>query len=101
MKHSDDGSMTPGFGGGWNYRILHCRVRSLNDEFEDVYGIHEVYYGEDGTPRAVTVNAVGPHGETLDEFTADFQRYARALDRPALEMTDFEPGGRFYRDGWM
>ena len=72
----------------WSYRILKKILECGTIE----YDIHEVYY--DGEkPRACSVNADYPHGETEDELLDDVSRYVLALTRPTLDYDEFVDDG--------
>jgi hypothetical protein len=66
----------------WNYRIM----RTLCPDGTPSYGIHEVYYGQDGEVRNWTANDVGPHGETLEELASDLAHVFDALRKPVLDQ---------------
>ena len=68
----------------WNYRVIH-RVENGVDDF----AIHEVYYESDKA-TFVTVNAISPGGETLEELRRDFEFYQKALLQPVLEYDSFD-----------
>ena len=65
----------------WNYRIV---------KKDDCYGIHEVYYKDDGTmeTRMVSVDPMDPHGETIDELKKDFELMKGAFGKPELNYED-------------
>ena len=74
----------------WNYRV----IRKVEKE-EYTFGIHEVYYKEDGTVEGWTENHGGPFGETVEELQRKLELMKTALDKPVLreivgleEMTD-------------
>ena len=76
----------------WNYRV----IRKTHD-FESLtnpgekwvqFGIHEVYY-RNGEPSMCSVDAMEPHGETLDELLEDMKHFQSALDKPVLNYEDF------------
>ncbi len=77
----------------WNYRVVHKHIE-CPDHGEtcslcsDEYGIHEVYYNDDGAPETVTVSPVGPYGNTYEEFIDDMAHYVSALSRPILEYDE-------------
>ena len=77
----------------WNYRVVH-KVIGMPGRTEDSYGVHEVYYFDEGTgepqPGSCTETPVEPYGETLEELREDFQRHLDALDKPVLEYSLFE-----------
>lgn len=83
---------------GWNYRVIHKVNKGAVPE--DCYEIHEVYYkaNNDDNPQNVTVRAVTPYGETLEELADVFKMYTRALTKPVLEMSDFQCGGKYGRE---
>lgn len=60
----------------WNYRVV-----------RDIGGltIHEVYYDERGKPNGMTIDEVGPRGETLKELKRSMKLYKQALKRPVLD----------------
>lgn len=71
--------------GHWNYRVIEhveCGITTMQ--------IHEVYYDSEGKPSTLTVNAVCPLGETLEELKADVENYNKAMNAPVLKASDFE-----------
>jgi hypothetical protein len=60
----------------WEYRVM-CYKGGL--------AIYEVYYNEDGEVNGYSEIPVSPRGETLDELSEDFIRYAEALTKAVLE----------------
>lgn len=66
----------------WNYRVTITRT-----EHGDLYEIREVYYHDDGSMRATTVDAMEPFGETLDELKTNFKMMSRAFDLPVVDVT--------------
>lgn len=64
----------------WNYRV----VRKTSGD-EVWYGIHEVYYGADGTPETCTEGPTVPVGENLTELEAEMEMYAAALKMPPID----------------
>lgn len=67
----------------WNYRV----IRQVEGE-EIVWGIHEVYYAEDGSIEGWTANAIDPHGNTLEELAADLTMMRRALGEQVLTVAE-------------
>jgi hypothetical protein len=67
----------------WNYRII--RKSDSFVEGGEMFGIHEVYYHDDGTPRTCTVDPVEPVGETRDELKDVFGMFRLAFDKPVLD----------------
>ena len=53
------------------------------------YEIHEVYYDEDGKPRAYTMNSVKPFGEDIRELRQDLMWMLASLEKPVLTPDDF------------
>jgi hypothetical protein len=52
------------------------------------YGIHEVYYSEDGRPIACSEEAVRPYGESPEELRNDVRHFSEALEKPVLDYDD-------------
>lgn len=67
----------------WNYRV----IRQVAGE-EILWGIHEVYYAEDGHIEGWTTNAIDPRGNTLEELAADLTMMQRALTEPVLTVAE-------------
>jgi hypothetical protein len=85
-----DAARAAGPGVSWNYRVM----RFLDPlTKEPCLAIHEVYYHEDGTRRAYTVDAVGVVGDTPEELGEVLDRMRRALGEPILEPGDFHGSG--------
>lgn len=68
----------------WNYRVMRYQDEIIGDSF----GIHEVYY-DDGTPSTFTEKAVGVVADTTDELREVLAMMASAIEKPALEYSDF------------
>lgn len=66
----------------WNYRVV------VDERGE--FGIHEVYYNDKAEITNVTVDAIAPVGETLDALRDEMERYAKALLRPVLKMSEIK-----------
>jgi len=71
----------------WNYRVVK-KTNTGYDNLEEYYGIHEVYYSEEGVPEMVTVEPVGPAGDTLEELKQDLAYMLEALKKPVLDYED-------------
>ena len=67
----------------WSYRVV-----KKTSGCEEFYGVHEVYYTEDGKPEMVTVEAVGPVGDTVKELRQELAYMLRALRMPILDYED-------------
>ncbi len=64
---------------GWNYRVLAYEVGK-----NVVFKIHEVYYNEDGTPDASTVESCKMEIEDAKDFRFMLIRMLECLDKPIL-----------------
>ncbi len=69
----------------WNHRVM----RFSNDS-EEWFGVHEVYYHEDGRLRGYTTEAVNVMGETVEELRAILERMLASLNKPILTADDFK-----------
>ena len=65
----------------WNYRVI---------ESDTGFTIHDVYYNDAGAITNVSVGEVAAYGETLDELRSDLEHYMKALERPALKMSEIK-----------
>ena len=63
----------------WNYRVLAYEVGK-----NVVFKIHEVYYNEDGTPDASTVESCKMEIEDATDFRFMLIRMLECLDKPIL-----------------
>ena len=69
----------------WNHRLVHQRRDGT-----DFFGIHEVFYDEDGRPVNVTVDPMDVGWfESKEEIALELHMMAKALDEPVLEYEDF------------
>ena len=68
----------------WNYRVVR-KTTGTGTDAEVWYGIHEVYYGADGTPETCTEGPTVPVGETLEMLELEMAMYAAALKKPPLD----------------
>ena len=64
----------------WNYRIVR---RISGDDF--LYAIHEAYYDKSGLCDAITQDAVGISGDTLEELREDYKMKKEAFRFPVLD----------------
>ena len=64
---------------GWNYRVLAYEVGK-----HVVFKIHEVYYNEDGTPDASTIESCKMEIENATDFRFMLIRMLECLDKPIL-----------------
>ena len=81
----------------WNYRILAREYKGFN-EIEVVFEIHEVFYTADGIPDMCTEDPVGVVGDNLADLSKTLKWMKKALRKPILNYSDFEPGGKYYTD---
>ena len=78
---------------GWNHRVI---AKTYEDEI--FFGIHEVYYNEDGIPDMCTLTPVSVGGNNLQEIVESLNLMRLALVKPILHFTDFEEGGKYFTD---
>jgi hypothetical protein len=64
---------------GWNYRVLAYEVGK-----NVVFKIHEVYYNEDGTPDASTVESCKMEIDDATDFRFMLILMLECLDKPIL-----------------
>ena len=64
----------------WNYRV----IKHVEDSGVEWYGMHEVYYGDNGAPRYCTMDAVSPYGGDLKDLATDLGMMIRALGEDVL-----------------
>lgn len=76
----------------WNHRV----VRRIFPDGEILFGIHEVFYNDDGQPDMVTDDAVRVLGDDIDDLEQTLKWMRKALGQPILEYSDFEGGGKYY-----
>ena len=69
----------------WDYRVV--RRESEDGETEDWYSIQEVYYDEDGTPMAQTLD-LQVEQDTIAGMRPQLERMINCLDQPVLDESD-------------
>jgi hypothetical protein len=76
----------------WNNRVVAKTYRKGEPTEETLLEIHECFYeGEaseskpDDVPGSCTVDAVGVHGDTLEELRETLERMLRATKQPVLD----------------
>ena len=70
----------------WNHRVF-------RREWEDgtvLYGLHEVYYNDDGSIHGYTTEPVELQEETVEELREVLTRMQAALDAPVLVYDEVE-----------
>ena len=68
----------------WDYRV----VRRISEgDTEEWYSVQEVYYDEDGTPMALTMDLMVEQ-DTITGMRTQLESMLRALDNPVLDESD-------------
>ena len=67
----------------WDYRVVIKRSTSMEH-----YGIHEVYYNEEGGTDYCTDTPCDPYGETLEELKENVLQMMGAFLEPIIEYDD-------------
>ena len=80
----------------WNYRVIKKKnTGQFVDQTEEYsYGIHEVYYHDDGSISSCTVDPMDPYGNTFDELKECMDMMSRALTEPVLDYETDIPSSR-------
>ena len=68
----------------WDYRVVR---RESEGETEEWYSIQEVYYDEDGTPMAQTMDLMVEQ-DTITGMRTQLENMLKALDNPVLDESD-------------
>ena len=68
---------------GWNYRIIHHDVGE-----HSWYGIHEVYYKDNGDVRCYSTKPDPICGEELDSLDWMLEHMNEAATKPVLKESD-------------
>ena len=63
--------------------------KTVHDEVG--YGIHEVYYDDDGVVTNWTAGSVEPFGETVEELRKELVRMLAATNKPVLDAETGKP----------
>lgn len=71
----------------WNYRVVRRRHEYGG---KDVYtfGIHEVYYNDEGKPRNLTVDPVTLCGQSREDVREDLELMLGAFSSPVLDYDE-------------
>lgn len=64
----------------WNFRI----IKNINGSF----GIHEVYYDDQGNVNCWSENCISPYGESFAELFSDMNKIRQAFFKPSLEIVN-------------
>ena len=67
----------------WNHRVIKKECR--NDADETTYGIHEVYYNNNGVPTMCTEEPIRLLGDSVKDLKETLERMMKALDNPVLD----------------
>ena len=73
----------------WNYRII--------ETGSGMFEIREVYYNEDGTIFAISEEAEGVSGESLEDLKLGLDYVSKAMNAPILKESEIvfvDPVGR-------
>lgn len=70
--------------GHWNYRVM----KKLNSSGEHEYGIHEVYYDEDGNIKGWTQSSVTPTFPSEEDLLQGLERMKAAVEKETLVDKD-------------
>ena len=71
----------------WNYRV----VKNYHVEGEEYFAIHEVYYDDDGNPKACTALPVAFLGNDIADLKAVLDMAKQACDKPVLDYYEDFP----------
>lgn len=73
----------------WNYRLMKREyLNPINQEKEVIYGIHEVYYDEDGNPNGWSKEPENISSETIEGIQWQIEKFQEALTKPLLDYSD-------------
>ena len=78
----------------WNHRVVYHGPKSVKVGEKEVlqeewYGIHEVYYDEDGKPEMYVIDPV-INGDNIDELEGIIEWLGNCLAKPTLNVKFFE-----------
>ena len=68
----------------WDYRVIRKESEDGSDEW---YSIQEVYYDEDATPMALTMDLMVEQ-DTITGMRTQLESMLKALDGPVLDESD-------------
>lgn len=69
----------------WNYRVIE---HDTPEPTESPFGIHEVYYDDQGRVKAWTEKAVGVAAPTVVALGEELEIMAEALKKPVLKESE-------------
>ena len=70
----------------WEYRV----VRRITENDSDWYSVEEIYFDDDGSPMALTID-LQVEGENIEEMKAQLDAMKKAFDKPTLNESDIVP----------
>ena len=68
----------------WDYRVVRRESEDGSDEW---YSVQEIYYDEDGTPMAQTMDLMVEQ-DTITGMRTQLENMLKALDEPVLDESD-------------
>ena len=68
----------------WEYRVVRKESENGSDEW---YSIQEVYFNENGTPMAQTID-LQVEGDSISEMRKRLERMINCLEEPVLDEQD-------------
>ena len=68
----------------WDYRVVR---RVSEGDTEEWYSVQEIYYDEDGTPMAQTMDLMVEQ-DTITGMRTQLENMLKALDEPVLDESD-------------
>jgi hypothetical protein len=68
----------------WSYRIVKTNVGGVS-----WFGVHEVYYDDEGKPTMVSQESVSLEEETVDDLDFLIGKIKIAMKQPILNYEDF------------
>lgn len=78
----------------WNYRILRRRYvgweNNTGPTHEDMYGIYEVYYDEEGKPTKCSENPAYLEFDHIESLFDTMCKIQRVFEKPILEYDTLE-----------
>ena len=71
----------------WDYRVVRKESENGSDEW---YSIQEIYYDDDGTPMAQTID-LQVEGDSISEMRKRLDGMIKCLKKPILDEQDITP----------
>ena len=68
----------------WDYRVIRRESEDGSDEW---YSVQEIYYDEDGTPMAQTMDLMVEQ-DTITGMRTQLESMLKSLDEPVLDESD-------------